>query len=182
MLSGGLDSAACLKFYLDFGRPLCCLFVDYGQLAAEQEERAVRRVVRHYAAEHRTLRLAGAERKAVGEIACRNAFLVAVAALESPPSVAVIAIGVHAGTSYPDCSPVFLNRMQSVMDLHCGRAIHVAAPFIEWSKAEVFQYGKEHGVPVHLTYSCEAGGSEPCAICHSCRDRSSLDASAQNDA
>lgn len=34
LLSGGIDSTACLDFYLQLGRPSCALFVDYGQPAA----------------------------------------------------------------------------------------------------------------------------------------------------
>jgi 7-cyano-7-deazaguanine synthase in queuosine biosynthesis len=34
LLSGGIDSAACLDFYKELGRPPCALFVDYGHPAA----------------------------------------------------------------------------------------------------------------------------------------------------
>ena len=37
LLSGGIDSAGCLAFYVDMGRPVTAMFVDYGQLASNQE-------------------------------------------------------------------------------------------------------------------------------------------------
>jgi 7-cyano-7-deazaguanine synthase len=48
LLSGGIDSAACLDFYLDLGRTPCALFVDYGQLAARAELRAALAVADYY--------------------------------------------------------------------------------------------------------------------------------------
>ena len=40
LLSGGLDSMACVHFYLKMGYEVSALFCDYGQPAAPQEREA----------------------------------------------------------------------------------------------------------------------------------------------
>lgn len=40
LLSGGIDSAACVAFYRRLGNDVAAVFVDYGQPVREQEERS----------------------------------------------------------------------------------------------------------------------------------------------
>jgi 7-cyano-7-deazaguanine synthase len=48
LLSGGIDSTACLHFYLGLGRTPFGFFVDYGQSAAAREWQAVCDVASFY--------------------------------------------------------------------------------------------------------------------------------------
>ena len=48
LLSGGIDSTACVNFYIEFGRPPRGVFVDYGQPAALNEIQAARAVAKYY--------------------------------------------------------------------------------------------------------------------------------------
>jgi 7-cyano-7-deazaguanine synthase len=97
------------------------------------------------------------------------------ALMERPRSATGIAIGIHAGTAYPDCSPLFVDRMQAVYDLYTSGRVKIVAPFLEWSKGEILAYACSSGVPLGLTYSCEAGSEPPCECCRSCLDRKLLD-------
>ena len=49
LLSGGIDSTACVAFYLQQGFQVRGLFVDYGQAANAHEASAVDAVAHHYA-------------------------------------------------------------------------------------------------------------------------------------
>ena len=101
----------------------------------------------------------------------RNAFLLSAALLERPESATAIALGIHSGTDYADCSPEFVKSMQAVYDLYCDGQVVIACPFIDWTKAEVLSYAESMGVPLALTYSCENGSNPPCGRCRSCQDR-----------
>lgn len=175
LLSGGIDSAACLNFYFCLGRPVCALNVNYGQGAAEQETRAAARLANFYGIPIAFRRLEAAGMKSVGEIRGRNAFLVQTAAMESLPSVTAIALGIHAGTPYSDCSPSFVVAMNGVLQLQ-SRRVELLAPFLTWTKGDVLQYCAQRSVPIQLTYSCEKGGDVPCGMCSSCLDRRALHA------
>lgn len=174
LLSGGLDSATCLDFHLEIGRHSSAFFIDYQQPACEQEFQAALNVARHYGVPllHTTWR--GLSHKSVGAVAGRNAFLLIAALLERPSTATVISLGVHSGTAYSDCSPEFISQMQALFDLYTGGSVQVSAPFIDWTKSDIWAYAVRRGVPIHLTYSCEAGGDRPCGECFSCQDRVAL--------
>src|SRR4051812_14778359 len=108
LLSGGVDSAATVAFYVAFGRRPAGLFVDYEQPARHEEERAAAAVAAHFGIELSVARWSGPATKGVGLIRGRNLFLLAAALLERPSSVSVLALGLHAGTEYADCSPLFV--------------------------------------------------------------------------
>ena len=178
LLSGGIDSSACLNFYKTTGRTPCALFVDYGQLASRSELRAAQAIASHYGVDLKVASWRGVLDKGVGSIVGRNAFLLSVALMESPPTVSIAAVGVHSGTDYTDCSEKFIEKMQSVYDVYTDGKVQVAAPFVTWSKGEVFAYAISEDVPIELTYSCEAGTDDGCGKCFSCQDREVLAAHA----
>lgn len=177
LLSGGIDSTACLNFYLELERNPSGLFVDYGQRAAAQEWHAASKVASHYGVSVTRLRCQGGRSKEAGLISGRNAFLITAALLEKPPSVSAIATGIHSGTGYADCSPEFMRNMQVLLSMYQEAQVQLAAPFLDWTKIEIIKYCSMSGVPIDLTYSCE-GGPEPCGDCMSCQDRKLLDVSA----
>ncbi len=171
LLSGGVDSAACLAFLLE-QTPAEAMFIDYGQAAATQEEASATAIALHYGVALRTIRCVGAAPKQAGLITGRNAFLIFAALLESRRSL--LATGIHAGTPYWDCKPVFVAAVQSVCDGYTDGRVRLIAPFIEWSKRQIWEFCISWKVPVDLTYSCEAGAPEPCGRCESCRDMEAL--------
>jgi len=170
LLSGGIDSTACLAFHVSTGRQTGALFVDYGQGAAKEEEVAARAVACHYDVTLRVLRIVGARQKGAGEIAGRNAFLIATAAMECEEPARVISIGIRSDVDYPDCSRAFVEAILSVMAAGMNQRLRLATPLMDWTKAEVFEYCRQEDVPTQLTYSCEVGGLPACGRCSSCQD------------
>ena len=176
LLSGGIDSTSCLSFFLKRGFRVGALFVDYGQRAARMELRAARSVCRHFGVSLRVVILDGAKRKGEGLILGRNGFLVLTALLEARMKKGIIALGVHSGTRYSDCSRRFLRQMQGIVDTYMGGTVQVVAPFVDWSKPEIWRFAQGEDVPLALTYSCERGFAQPCGRCDSCRDVEKLHA------
>ena len=48
LLSGGIDSSACLQFLLDRRHDVSALFIDHGQAAAERERPAAGAIAKHF--------------------------------------------------------------------------------------------------------------------------------------
>ena len=48
LLSGGIDSSACIKFYLDLSYKVECIFCNYGQPAADAELAAAQSITKFY--------------------------------------------------------------------------------------------------------------------------------------
>ena len=172
LASGGLDSCTLIALAKQQGANPSALFVDYGQPAAIAENKAVTMLSEALDVPLRKVRYRGAPCGA-GEIRGRNAFLLHLALMEFLGSSGVVLIGVHAETGYADCSSDFIDLMQRSFDLHTAGAITVAAPFVTWTKSDIFLVAQSLRVPVVNTYSCEAG-NEPCGGCQSCRDRQTL--------
>ena len=169
LASGGVDSATLLWLCAEQDIEPTALFVDYGQAAAKSEAKAVTTLCSGLRVPWREVRYRGSKFGA-GEIRGRNAFLLNTALMEFPTQSGVVAIGIHAGTGYDDCSPEFIDVMQRSYQLHTGGSITIAAPFLHWTKHQVFSLATHLNVPITQTYSCEAANS-PCNKCRSCVDR-----------
>ncbi|MCC7364825.1 MAG: 7-cyano-7-deazaguanine synthase QueC [Dehalococcoidia bacterium] len=124
----------------------------------------------------------------------RNTFFVtlAAAALESwllalierdgrdPKELAgAVYVGANAidYSGYPDCRPEFYDVLVKTITLgskvgtQYGVPLQIEAPIIAMSKADIARHGTELGAPLHLTWSCYAGGERPCGACDSCELR-----------
>jgi 7-cyano-7-deazaguanine synthase len=176
LLSGGIDSTSCLSYYLRQGFRVQALFVDYGQLSSKRELRAAKSVSSYFRVPLRIVKLNGAARHGPGLIKGRNGFLLLTAIVELGSNKGVIALGIHSGTKYKDCSARFVREMQAVSDTCTGGSIQIEAPFLRWSKGDIWTFAKREGVPLHLTYSCERGLTQPCGSCASCADLEKLNA------
>ncbi len=174
LLSGGVDSAALAALATEQGLHASALFVAYGQAAYTAERASSCAVAQRYGLAWQEVQLGGL-RFGQGEIRGRNAFFVHLALLTLPVSSCVVYLGVHAGTGYRDCSPEFIELMQSSLDFHTGGQVRLGAPFLAARKADVYALAKSMNVPFDLTYSCEAA-STPCGTCASCHDRAMFDA------
>jgi len=89
-----------------------------------------------------------------------------------------IYIGVNAldYSGYPDCRPEFIHAFEHMGNLATRSAvegrtrIHIRAPLIELTKAEIVRLAVELNVPLELTHSCydpDASG-RACGACDSC--------------
>ena len=174
LLSGGIDSAALLEFYLRQQLKVRAVFVNFGQPAAKQEACAARAICDHYGVRLSVIAVKFDNDFFSGEITGRNAFLVFGAILTIGMQPGIISIGIHKGTPYYDCSDSFLKSIQNLVDGYAAGRIAIAAPFLDWTKPLILSFCRHVGVPFDLTYSCEMGGEHPCGRCLSCKDREAL--------
>jgi 7-cyano-7-deazaguanine synthase len=75
LLSGGLDSAACLAFHQSQSFCSSCLFINYGQSAAKREYQAAVDISDFYKVPLKYIKVPGFPQWGVGFVPGRNAFL-----------------------------------------------------------------------------------------------------------
>jgi len=171
--SGGIDSTTCIQFMLERGYEVSALHVDYGQPANGREADAARAISEHYghSLSFGTARSAGGKAEDLSR--GRNLLLLALALVRAP-SPGVVVIGIHLGSEFPDCDDAFIEETQRLYDRYALGGIQILAPFSSWSKVDIWHYAKRTAVPLHLTYSCDLGGEQPCGACSSCKDLEAL--------
>jgi len=102
-------------------------------------------------------------------------FLSCAASIALSNGCDVIYYGAHsddaAGSAYPDCSDDFNKAMNEAIYLGSGKELHIEAPFVLLTKADVVRFGTKLKVPYELTWSCYEGGDKPCGKCGTCIDR-----------
>lgn len=175
LVSGGVDSAACVQLLKSQGFAVTALHIDYGQLAASDERRAAECVCKYYGVPIHFASWTGIQGRGAGEVVGRNAFFIFAALMELPQD-GLLVLGVHSGTPYFDCSSDFLSSVQGLLNGYSNGRVQIVAPFLHWDKRQIWELCIERGVPLEVTYSCERGGTPPCGTCLSCKDRKALDA------
>ena len=177
LMSGGIDSAACARYFQSRGDDVEGVYVDYGQQAAHPESQAAESVATHLDIKLSRLCLTGSRPLGSGEINGRNAFLVFSALMGLQPRGGILSLGIHSGTPYYDCGTDFVDAVGKVVQSYSNGRVQLFCPFLLKSKLFVYQYAKLIDLPINLTYSCEQGTVPPCGQCFSCRDRNALEAS-----
>jgi 7-cyano-7-deazaguanine synthase len=200
LLSGGLDSATAAALALEAGQRVIGLSFDYGQRHHRELEAAAVLAAALGLAEHHVIRVDlaawGGSALTDGSIAVpvcgvregvipptyvpgRNTVFIALGlSLAEARGAGRLVLGVNAVdySGYPDCRPDYLAAFQTLADLasKAGREGHGArlwAPLVSWSKTRIVREALRLGVPIEATWSCYAGGAEPCGLCDSCRIR-----------
>jgi len=174
LLSGGIDSTACIYFYLDQHFPVQPIFVNYGQPASRAEATSARAVCAFYKLRLRTIRIQGPRIPRSGEILARKLALISCALMEVGLRTNLIALGIHGGTRYFDCSRAFTKLCEQLLEGYTDGRVRIGAPFLTMDKGQIWNFCKLHRVPIHLTWSCEANSTKPCGKCLSCKDKESL--------
>lgn len=177
LLSGGIDSTACIYYYINQGFNVKAVFIDYGQIASKKELESAKKIAALYEVNLDIITLDHSLKFAQGEIKGRNAFLIFAVLLNYSKLQGLISLGIHSGTSYYDCSEHFSKNIQKILDGYTNGQLVLDTPFLKWDKKMVYNYCKINEIPIHLTYSCENGTDEPCGICNSCKDRRALNVS-----
>jgi len=160
---------ACLHYFRHRGCKVSGLFIDYGQAAAQRESVAAGAIAHRLDVGLTVLSLSGMTFGA-GEVRGRNAMLLTAAFVSLGDRAGILAIGVHAGTGYVDCSPAFIREMNRLFDLHSSGTVRIDAPFLRWKKAAIYGYAQQAQLPLDLTYSCETGSMPACGTCRTCQD------------
>ena len=174
LLGGGLDSTALIPFYLSRGEVVRGVHFDYGQPSAEGERRSVLEVAKYYAVPVEEIELGLRITNVRGEYLCRNAMFLLSAASILDSANARLSLGIHAETPFYDCSTPFLDDVQRLFDGYFGGTVQIEAPFVEFTKRDVFDFCIRNRVPVDLTFSCERQSVYQCGECRSCEERKIL--------
>ncbi len=86
----------------------------------------------------------------------------------------VIAANALDYSGYPDCRPEFYAAAKRMLNLGAklytqyGVEFDLLTPLIDLSKADIVRLANRLQAPLHLTWSCYAGGATPCGVCDSC--------------
>jgi 7-cyano-7-deazaguanine synthase len=201
LLSGGLDSATVLAMARKQGFDCYCLSVDYGQRHIAELAAASRVASALGAIEHRVIHLdinqfggsALTDRNIdvpvtgvkpgipATYVPARNTIMLSLAlAWAEVLGSRSIFVGVNAVdySGYPDCRPEFIRAFETMANLATkaaveGSIVHIHAPLIDLSKADIIRAGTLLGVDYALTVSCYQAGNEgyACGVCDSCRLR-----------
>ena len=201
LLSGGLDSATCLAIARSQGFECYCLSFNYGQRHCAELAAADRVVKALGAAKHRVLNFGLAQFGGsaltdtniavpvdgvqpgipVTYVPARNTIMLSLAlAWAEVLGSRDIYVGVNAVdySGYPDCRPEYISAFETMANLATkagveGAKLHIHAPLIDLSKAEIIRLGSQLGVDYGLTVSCYQADEQgrACGVCDSCRLR-----------
>ena len=200
LLSGGLDSATAAALAIERGDRVIGLSFDYGQrhrrelAAAAELARALGLAEHHQVAVNlaawggssltdpsQVIPCGGVQAGVIPStyVPGRNTVFIAIGlSLAEARGAERLVLGVNAVdySGYPDCRPDYLAAFQSLAELASragreGRGARLWAPLIQLSKVDIVREALRLGVPIETTWSCYAGGAEPCGLCDSCRIR-----------
>lgn len=201
LLSGGLDSATTLAIATAAGFECHCLSFDYGQRHRAELNAAAEVARAQGAAAHRVLtfdlaQLGGSALTdtniavpvegvkpgiPVTYVPARNTIMLSLAlAWAEVLEARDIFVGVNAVdySGYPDCRPEYIAAFEKMANLATragveGQKLHIHAPLIDLSKAEIVRRGTALGVDYGLTVSCYQADElgRACGVCDSCRLR-----------
>ena len=198
LLSGGMDSATSLAIAKEQGFELFALSLDYSQ-RHKVELQAARALAEKFAvAQHHIFKVdlsqiggsaltdnisvpkqsLGVDAIPITYVPARNTIFLSIAlAFAERYQASHIFIGANAVdySGYPDCRPEFLLAFENVANLGTkigveGNFIHIEAPLLKLSKAEIIKMGTRLGVDYSLTISCYDPNSDgkACASCDAC--------------
>ena len=171
LLSGGIDSMACIKYYSDLNYEVHCIFCNYGQLALLPEHDAAITIASYFNVPIHEITTLGCKIVDEGEIFGRNALFIMQALLFAGKGDYKIVLGIHDGTGYSDCSRRFVKEINRVLDCYSSGTVILEAPFVDWRKGDIIRFCQANNLPLEITYSCEKGTIPPCGECLSCLDR-----------
>lgn len=107
----------------------------------------------------------------------RNLIFLSIAAAHAEvvgASVIYFGANVLDYSGYPDCRPEFIRAFEAAVKEGSkagteGTPLHVKAPLLNLTKAEIIQRGIELQVPFHITHSCyDPVEDQACGRCDSC--------------
>ncbi|HOQ88800.1 MAG TPA: 7-cyano-7-deazaguanine synthase QueC [Candidatus Hydrogenedentes bacterium] len=104
----------------------------------------------------------------------RNMVLLSIAAAAAESmGITEIYYGAQAQDEYGywDCTPKFVERLNTVLSLNRRQPVTVHAPLVRHSKLDNVRLGLELGVDFSRTWSCYRGALPACGTCPTCVER-----------
>src|SRR5258708_2335081 len=152
LLSGGLDSIACAHFLQQRGLTVRGLFIDHGQVAARREAAASAALAEWLAIPIEGCALSNTHRLGAGELLGRNAMLIFNALFLSQGVSGLLALGIHAGVPYFDCSEAFIVSAGGGGGGPAGGRGVFGSPLLALSRKKVFHFFLKVRLPVSLAF------------------------------
>lgn len=72
---------------------------------------------------------------------------------------------------FPDATPLFLEKINSLARVSCAFPFKIRAPFIRKDKEDLIQIGEKLEVDFTKTFSCYVSDKKHCGLCLACRLR-----------
>ncbi len=200
LISGGLDSATVAGLANNADAKIIGLSFDYGQRHKKELEAATKISKHFHFQEFKTIKLdlslwggssltdlnkkipmKGLNTKIIPNtyVPGRNTIFISIAlSYAEAINADFIGLGVNAMdySGYPDCRPDYIEQFQKLANLSNKRGrenkpIKLWTPLLTLNKEEIIDLAFNNNVPIKDTWSCYAGGVEPCQKCDSCRIR-----------
>jgi 7-cyano-7-deazaguanine synthase len=198
LLSGGLDSSACLYWAVKKGYKCFGLVFNYGQKHKKEILNAKKiaavakteiEIIKLNLPWLKTSSLIDKTKKIPNlplpeiisgkipstYVAARNLMFVSIAASWADAILAdAVIMGANAldYSGYPDCRPEFIKPLQNAINKGTRlKKLKILTPLINLTKAEIVKLAIKLRVPLELTWSCYGGGKKPCGKCDSCKLR-----------
>jgi 7-cyano-7-deazaguanine synthase len=179
LLSGGVDSITLAAMAKSEAKLHSCVFVDYGQPTAQQEEvhasswcykNEVPIKIFHCPLDTSELQI-GIAAQGPRVVPGRNAVILSLAVhWAAGQGVGNVWIGANWDDrhDYLDCTVGFLHRMSRAC--HHAYDVRIAAPFCGSDKKNIFETARDLGVNLDNTWSCyePLENGDQCGLCCSC--------------
>lgn len=195
LLSGGMDSTTLLYYLKNKGDEVYCLSFHYGQRHSKELECASK-ITELTNTPHKIIDISSINELLQGSsltseidvphghyeeesmkstvVPNRNMILLSLA-IGYAVSIKAdnVAYAAHAGDHhiYPDCRPIFFDKMNEVSLIANYEPVNIIAPFLYLTKGEIAKIGKKLKVPYDITWTCYEGKDEPCGKCGACIER-----------
>jgi len=193
ILSGGLDSAACLGWAVNNYNEVSTIFFNYGQKTYSREAKCVKKLTQHFEIkDNQVIDIPWLSGFGVSGLFNQDTFLdesnekneyvpfrnsimlsIATAYAESEKMDAIV-IGSTGGDHIcPDNSPDFITAFQELIKngTMIKTDITIEAPLINGDKVTSIELATENNVPLQHTWSCHNNIEFACGQCSNCRSR-----------
>lgn len=184
LLSGGLDSALCLKLAKEETRYVNALIFNYQQKHVKEVTSAIA-LCKFYNIDYEVVDLdlplksslmkssSESVMKRVNYVPFRNTIFLSIASGYAESIGAnMIYYGANEVDSpdYPDCRPIYIDAMNDILLLHSSN-IRIDAPLMGMQKGQIVSMAFGRNIPFELTWSCHRGGEKSCGRCPGCLNR-----------
>lgn len=178
LLSGGMDSTVMLYDLQAQECSIHCLLFDYGQKHQRELDFAKRHCKRLDVPFTIIClpTLKGSKLTDSGDnfvVPFRNPIMLSIAvnlAVSIGAESVTIACNADDRDDFPDCRWTVMDALNHAIRLS-QLNVEICAPYVNKRKWEIGDLGRQLGVNMDDTWSCYAGGKEPCGTCPACQKR-----------